>query len=223
VSNHPERVQVHLVEPAPVPPAPEAKETVAAPKPEIAAEPRAAKVVRSARKEVPAERPAPAAPQPVEIVGLTLESTSADGSGPSFAVGNTLAGDTARVANAAREAEAPSAPRMPGVPTSSGNRRVAPRAGAGVKVEPARRLSRVEPEYPALLEHQGVEADVTVRVYITEEGLLERVELIRGASEKDFDESALQAAKKERFVPETHDGTPVATALTYTYRFRITP
>jgi protein TonB len=214
---------VHLVEPAPVPESPEQPRVVEAESPEVAVQPRAEKIVRNTRKEAPVERPELTAPQPLEIVGLTLESTSADGTGPAFAVGNTLAGDTARVANPAHSTPVVPAPSVPGLPSGSGNRRVAPRAGAGVKVEPARRLSRVEPEYPSLLEHQGIEADVTVRVYISEEGLLERVELIRGASEKAFDESALAAAKKERFVPETHDGKAVATALTYTYRFRITP
>jgi TonB family protein len=53
--------------------------------------------------------------------------------------------------------------------------------------------------------------------------MVENVELVRGADDAAFDQAALAAARKEHFAPETHDGLPVATSLTYTYRFRIKP
>jgi protein TonB len=155
------------------------------------------------------------------VVGLTLESTSSTGNGPAFAVGNTVAGSTERTAAApqAYEPRVPVAPREP----PSRNRRAAPHVAEGVNVQAARRLSRVEPEYPPLLRQQGIEGDVTVRVYLTIAGAVERVELVRSAGDPAFDQAALAAAKRERFSPETHDGAPVNTALTYSYRFRITP
>jgi protein TonB len=88
-------------------------------------------------------------------------------------------------------------------------------------VEPARRLARVEPVYPALLRRQRIEADVTVRVSLDASGRVLEVELVRSAAQQEFDQAALEAARKERFAPETHDGRSVATSLTYTYRFRV--
>jgi protein TonB len=91
-----------------------------------------------------------------------------------------------------------------------------------VRVEPAKRLSRVEPDYPPLQRSQGIEADVTLRLELSPRGEVLRVEIVRSA-DPDFDRSALAAAERERFSPETHDGQPVPTVITYSYRFRITP
>jgi periplasmic protein TonB len=214
-----QRVQVKLVEhrvELPPEPAPVIEEK--APEPAPAAEPK-----KTRPKEAPAPRPEPKAPEPVAIVGLTLESTSGSGSGAAFAVGSTLAGTTGRTAHVPQQLPTapPEAPKGD-VPVSR-NRVAQPRAAAGVHVEPAKRMARVEPEYPSLLERQGVEADVTVRVTIAASGSIENVELVRGAADRAFDDAALAAARKERFAPETHDGQPVATSLTYTYRFRIKP
>lgn len=220
------RVEVRVIEsPPPKVEEPVAREPepVATPKVTEATKPVAPEPRPVRKAQAPQKAPPPAnEPEFVPIVGLTLESTSASSQGPAFAVGHTLAGTTGRVA--AGPTQAPSAPiaKVEPAPTSR-NRRVAPRAAEGVQVEPARRLARVEPKYPPLLERQGVEADVTVRVYISAQGTLERVELVRGAPEAAFNEAALEAAQKERFAPESHDGKPVATALTYTYRFRIAP
>ena len=215
----PERVLVRMVEaPKPVPLAPEVKAQAVEPVPEKAP------IVRTPRPKaeapVPARESKPIAPQPVSIVGLTLESTSASSIGPAFAVGDTLAGSTERVASAPR-AQPAAPPPAPAAPVAR-NQRASVRAAEGVSVSPARRLGRIEPEYPSLLRHQNIEADVTVRVHLTRDGNVERVELMRSAGQAPFDQAALEAAKKERFAPETHDGVPVATAITYTYRFRIT-
>lgn len=165
------------------------------------------------------------APAPLPIVGLTLESTSSSGQGAVFAVGQTLSGTTARVAADAETLERNPEPAQtaPVQPKRSRNQLAGPRAEAGVKVEPARRLSRVEPVYPALLGRQNLEADVTVRVSIGKDGALLSADIVRGAEQAEFNQAALVAAKQERFAPETHDGAPVQTSLTYTYRFRITP
>jgi protein TonB len=222
-TTEPERVQVKLVEkqvvlppePAPV----EAEKALEVP-PAPAQEPKRAREPQK-KKEAPAPEPRPA--EPVAIVGLTLESTSGSGSGAAFAVGSTLAGSTGRVAEAPRSAPPAPTPAPQSDEPVRRNRVAQPRAAAGVRVEPAKRLARVEPEYPSLLERQGIEADVTVRVSISASGSIEGVELVRGASDRAFDEAALAAAQRERFEPETHDGLPVATSITYTYRFRIKP
>jgi protein TonB len=217
----PQRVQVKLVEPRvelPEPPPVVEEKPLELPAP--APEPTKA---QKPKKEAPAPKPEPKPAEPVAIVGLTLESTSSSGTGAAFAVGDTLAGTTSRTAQVPQKLP-PGPPDTPkgDVPVSR-NRVAQPRAAAGVRVEPARRLQRVEPEYPSLLERQGIEADVTVRVSLAADGSVESVELVRGAADRAFDEAALSAARKERFAPETHDGRSVATTLTYTYRFRIKP
>jgi protein TonB len=220
-AHQPERVQVKLVERRVELPEPE---LIAAEKPvELPAQAPEPKKARQPKKEAPAPKPEPRAAEPVAIVGLTLESTSSSGTGAAFAVGSTLAGSTARTAHVPQNLP-PAAPNTPkgDVPVSR-NRVAQPRAAEGVRVEAARRLQRVEPEYPPLLEHQGIEADVTVRVSIAANGSIESVELVRGAADRAFDDAALAAARKEHFAPETHDGLSVATSLTYTYRFRIKP
>jgi protein TonB len=173
------------------------------------------------KKATPKPEPAPEpAPAPLPIVGLTLESTSRGGGGVAFAVGSTLAGATDRVARTAQPAP-PIAPPAPPTPAPSRNRVAAPRPVAGVHVEAAKRLSRIEPTYPPLLQSQRIEGDVSVRVELDGEGRVKHVEIVRSAAEPAFNEAALAAARLERFSPETHDGRPVSTSLTYTYRFRI--
>jgi len=213
------QLQKPVPEPLPVeaPKPPTAPPVVAErPRPPPTSEPRP-------RVEEATPTPAPVA-APVPIVGLTFESTSSSAGGPVFAVGDTLSGTTQRVAEEVRPAQSVSpAESAPVQPRVSRNQVAAPRAAAGVTVEPARRLSRVEPVYPALLGRQNLEADVTVRVRISKDRTLLSAEIVRGAQQVEFNQAALTAAKQERFQPETHDGVSVETSLTYTYRFRITP
>jgi protein TonB len=211
-----EKIQVRVVtapppaiEPEPLP------VKVETPPPELAEAPKP--VAKKAPKK-PAPEPE-VAPAPMPIVGLTLESTSSGAGGPVFAIGSTLAGATERVARTAQPTPPVRAPAP--VATVSRNRTAAARPPAGVHVQPAKRLSRVEPTYPALLQSQRIEGDVSVRVALDGEGRVQHVEIVRGAKESAFNEAALAAARIERFSPETHDGRPVPTALTYTYRFRI--
>jgi len=216
------RVQVQIAA-APIPqPAAEAPAPMPVPRPMETPRPTRPRPTPKAEPRAP-EPVATPAPEPVAIVGLTLESTSSTTSGAAFAVGQTLSGSTERVARDAQPSVPVHVP-VPAAPQPASRNRIAkPRAAEGVRVEPAKRLSRVEPTYPPLLERQRIEADVTVRVQVEPDGRVTNVELVRGAAEPAFNDAALAAAHKERFSPETHDGEPVATSLIYTYRFRITP
>lgn len=183
------------------------------------------------RKPKPTSKPAAESPKSVEppdaaptveVVGLSLAATAADSKGPAFATGSTLHGLTEQMASAP-VVHAP-VPEPTVVPTPvSRNRAARVRPRAGVHVEPARRLSRIEPEYPPLLQSQHVEGDVTLRVSLTPDGRIEDVQLVGAAAAAAFNAAALSAARREQFAPETHDGRPVSTSLTYTYRFRINP
>ncbi len=221
------KVQLRTIPlPAPVPAATSPVVRESAPLPAPAPRPRAPmeKVKPLAPSVPPAAPVQEAIAPPIAIVGLTLESTSSASQGPVFAVGQTLSGTTERSAATARAAgpNAPVTAEAAPLP-SSRNGRAVTRAKAGVHVQPAQRLAHVQPEYPPLLERQSIEADVTVRVQIAANGQLLRAELVRGAEQTAFNDAALAAARKERFSPETHDGSAVETSLTYTYRFRITP
>jgi TonB family protein len=202
------------VEPEPSAPAqPAAPPDRAAPEPAPKPAPKRTPPRRSTQQPPPSASDAP----PPIIVGLTLESTSRGASGPSFAVGSSLLGATARRAAAPRPQ--PPAP----APVPSRNRVARARPAEGVRVTPARRLSRVEPTYPPLLQRQRIEGDVGVRVSLAADGSVRDVEIVRAAQDQAFNDAALEAAKSERFSPETHDGQPVPTSITYTYRFRISP
>jgi hypothetical protein len=111
---------------------------------------------RLVRKHVPKptaplEEPK-AAPEPMpEVVGLTVASTTIDGAGLAFATGQTLSGATETVA---KPYIAPTQEPLPPTPAQrpSRNRVARAQAAQGVHVEPARKLSQTEPEYPALLQ-----------------------------------------------------------------------
>ena len=179
-----------------------------------------------ARKREP--KAVPPADQALEpsypaVVGLTVESTVNDGTGPAFATGHTLSGATETMArNPVELSPRPATVATPAV-RASRNRVARAQHAAGVHVEPARRLSQVEPEYPALLQSQRIEGDVTVRVTLSPQGVVQHVELVRPARDVAFNDAALAAALRERFSAETHDARPVSTSLTYSYRFRISP
>lgn len=216
------RVPVQIAA-APIP-QPAAETPAPTPVPRPMEPPRALRPRATPKAEPPVPKPVAApAPVPVAIVGLTLESTSSTTSGAAFAVGQTLSGSTERVARDPQPSVPVHAPAPAAPQPASRNRVAAPRAAEGVRVEPAKRLSRIEPSYPPLLARQRIEADVTVRVQIEPDGRVTNMELVRGAAEPAFNDAALAAAHKERFSPETHDKKPVATSLIYTYRFRITP
>lgn len=158
------------------------------------------------------------------IVGLSYEST-AEGTGPSYAVGNTRMGQTGKVAVDKRDVE-PAAPggvqRSP-VPVSSGvafNEVAAFIPSAG-KLEKPKRLSKIELPYPSLLMARGVEGDVVVRIHILENGAVSKVDVVRGSGHEEFDAAARRAALRERFSPARRRGEPIDYVLEYTYRFRL--
>lgn len=167
----------------------------------------------------PAAEPVPTEPQ----VGLTLDSTDPNGAGAAFAVGDTLAGETPREAPPPVPSRPLETTQLTPAPRPSRNRVARAAPAAGVHVQPARRLSRIEPDYPALLRTQGLEGDVTVQVLLSAQGSVQDVTLVRPAKDDAFNSAAVAAARREQFAPETHDGRPVSTSLTYTYRFRIDP
>jgi protein TonB len=200
-------------EPPPPPPPPPVEKPIA--RPEVA------------KALPPPEAPPPKEPpkaKPMRVVGLSLESTNGTGDGPSFAVGNTRMGETAKKA-VAPEAVPPPSVEAPPVAAPSGpaaSNQVASRIPvAGVKYSLPKRRNPKKPPYPTTLKSQGIEADVTVLVTISAEGKVTSVKLIKEAPYPEFNQAARQAALDEEFEPAARDGVPIPYTLSFTYRFRL--
>ncbi len=165
--------------------------------------------------EPPPEKAPPEKPgKPVRVVGLTLDSTSQGGSGPSFAVGNTRQGETdKRATDPKKMAKVP--------PPLSPNQTASRIPTAGAKYVLPRRKRPIKPPYPVELLAQGIEAAVTVMVSLDTSGNVKNVKIIKSSGRAEFDESARKTALAEQFEPATRDGTPIPYTLSYTYRFTI--
>ena len=221
-----EKINVAIIEPPPPPPV-EVAPPPKPPEPETAPPP--------PKKKPPPKKEAPPPPDPTDlppeppkeppkkqprrIVGLSLEST-VNGKGPGFAVGNTRMGRTEDKAEDAKTVKKLDkiAPQPP--PNREATR--IPGIGRGKIAAPAPRGGRIRPQYPKLLRAQNVEGNVTVEVRINKKGAVTSVRIIEGSRFEEFEQSALAAAKQQRWTPATQGGKPIAYTLTYTYRFRIT-
>ncbi|MBI5511540.1 MAG: TonB family protein [Deltaproteobacteria bacterium] len=211
-------LEVAIVEPPP-PPAPQRplpkEQTRKAPAP-----PAQPVVVPEAHEPEPPpdptrqpEAPTPKGSTPRRIVGLSLESTTAGGGGPSFAVGNTRMGATDQVA------KDPSAALAPITTEARVSNRV-PTATAAFK--PPQKTAEVKPEFPAALRARGAEADVVLAVLVATDGSVVSVEVVKAPSAPEFAAAAVAAAKLERYAPATKDGVAVSQLITFTVRFRLT-
>ena len=226
-------IEVAIVEPPPPPPPVEPPPPEPQPVVEETAPP-PPKKPKPKPKEPPKPEPPPPDPidlppdppktppkkQPRRIVGLSLESTVQGGGGPSFATGNTRAGRTEKTAEdktnvrkldkvAVEPKTNRSATRIPGI-------------GRGKIKAPQPRGRQLEPAFPPLLRAQNIEGSVTVEVRIDEKGRVISARVIEASRFDEFQKSALEAAKKQVWMPATQGGKPIQYTLTYTYRFRIT-
>ncbi len=66
----------------------------------------------------------------------------------------------------------------------------------------------------------GLEADVTIKVFVDIEGKVTKVEIVKSAG-MGFDEEALKAVRQFRFEPARKDGEKISSEFTYIYRFRL--
>jgi protein TonB len=210
-------VKVEMREPPPPPPPVEEKKAEP-PKPEPIAKP----VRPPPVKRAPPPAPAPPKGPPPRVVGINLESTTEGGDGPAFAVGDTRAGQTADKAAAPQKAAPPAAPRAPAVAAPAVKNEAATRIPvAGIKYTQVKRRRESKPPYPETLKAQGIEADVMVMAWIDATGKVTQAKVIKAAPYPEFNEAARLAALKEDFEPELRDGVPMASTLSWIYRFRL--
>lgn len=220
----------------PAPEPPPVKEVE--PKPEPVEPPPPKEPKKRPKKPKPVEAEAPPPPDPVDVpdrpppdtppkkpayrvVGVNLESTVTGGGGPSFAVGNTRMGRTAREATAPSEVEpiarTKDEPLRPGRTNRAATR--IPTVGADLKKP--KRLKAVEPVYPEAYRAQGIEGNVVVRVVIATTGRVSRVDIAKSSGYPEFDAAAEKAARLETFAPAEENGRPIEYTITFTYRFRL--
>lgn len=74
--------------------------------------------------------------------------------------------------------------------------------------------------YPARAYRRGEEGDVELFLIVDPEGKVKSAEVVRGKSE-EFEEAALEAARRLRFQPALKNGDPVSVHVHWTCRFRI--
>jgi protein TonB len=85
---------------------------------------------------------------------------------------------------------------------------------------PVRILSKPTPRYPTQELEFGLQGDVLVDIEFRYSGTLEILGVRQGLSQR-LNESAVEAARKIRFLPARRDGRPVDTQATICIRFQI--
>jgi TonB family protein len=130
-----------------------------------------------------------------------------------------------------RAAEAGFPKAAPGSELAAGRSKSVGRAGApahddpfaeptGALTSPVQILSKPGPRYPEEALRRGLQGDVLLDVEFRFSGAVEVLGVRRGLG-RGLDESAIEAARKMRFVPARRDGRPVDAQATLRIRFQL--
>jgi len=216
-----EDVVIEMRQPPPPPP-PEQKPPPPPEPPPPVEKPVRPKVVAKVEPPPSTPQPPPKAP-PVRVVGLSLESTSDEGGGPAFAVGNTRLGETEKKAVEPKDVTPPPSgtSTLPAAGTGHSNQVARHIPVDGIKYTKAQRKAERKPPFPETLKSQGIEGDVPVLVTIDAGGKVTKVKILKESPYPEFNEAARAFALSDEFEPATRDGVPMETTLTYTVKFRL--
>ena len=103
---------------------------------------------------------------------------------------------------------------------SSGAQGGAPKTAGELAVIP-KALNPKTPDYPEVLEEEGVEGTVTLELLISKEGKVLKAKVIKSDHEL-FSESALKAVKKYKFSPgKLADGSAALSLIEFVVKFEI--
>jgi TonB family protein len=83
-------------------------------------------------------------------------------------------------------------------------------------------VQHVEPMYPPAALKAGLGGTVSLEITVAADGTVAAVKLLKGAG-FGLDEAALEAARKFRFKPATHDGQPIASTVLFDQKFVLRP
>ncbi len=78
-----------------------------------------------------------------------------------------------------------------------------------------------KPAYPAQAYRQGIEGEVTLKLFIAESGRVQRVDVARSSGHAILDAAAVEAVSKWRGEPARRNGQPVATVEFLPVNFRL--
>ncbi len=110
-------------------------------------------------------------------------------------------------------------PRVPGTPIPALSRPDFYRIGE-VDREPLS-TTRIEPVYPFLARRRGVEGLVNIRFFVTRQGLVEGIEIIKAEPPGYFEKAVRETVLGWRFQPGMVDGTQVKTLVETTIFFKL--
>ena len=106
-------------------------------------------------------------------------------------------------------------------PETSTNGQGTGTAGKGSSRRPEL-LMLVPPVYPKDAQKKGIEGTVDLRVLVTEQGTVDKVEITTSSGHSDMDRAAVDAAKRTRFRPAIRNGERVAMWINYPIQFALT-
>jgi TonB family protein len=93
----------------------------------------------------------------------------------------------------------------------------------GIRVDPAdqqkRMINSVAPEYPEVARLAGIEGDVTLRIFVAQDGTIRDITPVSGPPV--LVRAAMHAVEKWRYAPALLDGHPVDVVSTVTLAFRL--
>lgn len=107
--------------------------------------------------------------------------------------------------------------------TSSRHQGGASDNGAGMTGDLGQRriLEKVQPSYPEAARRTGIEGDVRLRVYVSAEGAVGRVDVLKYSGTPEMDKRAIQALKRWRFAPLPEGGSAGTQWGEITMHFRL--
>jgi protein TonB len=82
-------------------------------------------------------------------------------------------------------------------------------------------LRNPSPRYPASARRAGTQGTVTLRVQVTREGLVARVDVEKSSGSPHLDAAALEAVKAWRFVPARQGAEPLESWVLVPIVFRL--
>lgn len=80
-------------------------------------------------------------------------------------------------------------------------------------------MTRTEPEYPEAAARRFLSGRVVVRLYIGEDGKVEKVDVVSAEPPGYFEDAAVRAFRAARFSPGMKDGRPVRVQMTLEVNF----
>jgi protein TonB len=95
----------------------------------------------------------------------------------------------------------------------------------GVRIDPAdqqkRLVTSIAPEYPEVARLAGIEGDVTLRIFVGQDGTVRGITPLSGPP--ILARAAMRALEQWRYAPALVDGDPVDVVTTVTLAFRLHP